>query len=245
MAMQTQKRTKAPPKVIYDGIDITVPKFLAAGPLPPLSERVVPATVNGKRDWVMPDPNKPRVKQTAPIFVTNPKAPVEVKAYNGKTLELLASYEDLADFEAKHDLKTYPIKQTVDSEHLTIMVASPKPWAARKASNNDSAPPVSKGGKDLFRKITGAFVPIAELPASKLVPVKPKGKAGDSWGDSIMAACRGGATRTQVIDFLVSELKGERQGYENVMYGTLERLVGAGRLAKSKEGKNMVYRTVG
>lgn len=255
-------------RAIVDGIDITIPKALRAPKKTPEERealiRLIRTEGTAQRHWVMPDPNAPKPAPDK-VFVYDDKLPVQVNVRVRKGPPVsLATYENLAEFESKHDRASYPVVQTASDKDQTIILVSAKPWA--KAHLPAEVAPMPHQKQPLATKILGEFGPalgktvqagmLTEKGAKLLAHLKttvdtpptkaqagPKPKVGDAWADTILKACENGAGRNAVIDHLCAVYPREsRKTFDNVMYGTLERMVAAGKLTKSKEGKVVLYR---
>jgi len=134
-----------PAKVMVD--DNPMPAFLKAKG-PRKTDAELKLIIGGRaRDWVMADKDRIKHVPIVPIFVDNRAAPVEVvyNAPKGKAgTILLRRFADMAEFEKDHDFKTYPVRQTVCNQNLTVIQVNPKPWAARvESTHNDGSPPTA------------------------------------------------------------------------------------------------------
>lgn len=132
-----KRTTKQAPAFDSKGWPI-MPEFLRKPKGVPVDLRLIDPH-GAKREWIMPSKERLKEKERNPVLVDRPDNPVEVvyKDKAGKNL-LLARYENLAAYEAKHDVATYPVARVLSGAELTLIQVSPKPWAARK----DEPPPV-------------------------------------------------------------------------------------------------------
>ena len=190
-----------PPKIVFDGIDITILDFLYRGPLPALAERMLPPEATAaKRVWIMPDKNRP-APEPRPTFVDDRTLPVKV-IVKGAVLEA-TDYENMDAFDAGHDLKTYPVSRSVTHDGVTMILCSAKPWAAGK-TKPAKAPSVKPSGRskvhligDLLTRPEGCTtadvlaatswpsvsMPMqAKLAGLKLRKEKTKGQPTRYWG---------------------------------------------------------------
>lgn len=106
---------------------------LSKPPLTPAEEqRLIDLTTGRARDWApIRKPEEWTVKPTMPMVVDNPNLPVKVQVKDGKRAgsTLLATYKNMAEFEAKHDKKNYPLRgQPVLFENHTVVLCSKMFW---------------------------------------------------------------------------------------------------------------------
>ena len=155
---KTPNAVIARPRAIVDGIDITIPDFLyrvAPGFEP--GKRAVAIAGNRPREWA-PIKKAGEWEKVKPpkMFVDDPSLPVVVKTRDGA---LVGDYANMAEFEAKHDLTTYPTRSSLLHDGTTIILVGSKPWAGKVAV---AAPKKERVGKskvqivaDLLLRDTG------------------------------------------------------------------------------------------
>lgn len=115
-----------------------IPQFLRDAALAkPLidMDKVRAQNTGTKREWFMPGKDLPKARTMADIMahyeVSDPNAPVSVQvALSDKAgSSALASYDNWADFKAKHDVSAYPIKKTATLDGMTVVIVRATPWA--------------------------------------------------------------------------------------------------------------------
>lgn len=132
---KTTTKKSGEKKVIVNGYDVTIPKFLRSTNrllTHAESEALVrPQTVWAPfRDYKNLPPAPP-----PPVFVTNRAAQVQVNVRTKDHPEALATYANMDAFEAGHDFKSYPVVRSASNAEQIVILVSAKPWAGREAAS--------------------------------------------------------------------------------------------------------------
>lgn len=122
-------------RMMYEGFDLTLPKFLRRKRNKEHMAIVEHMLAQTTRSWA---PIRKRSEwarpAVLPVASERPELPVKVQV-KGKAAgsTLLATYANMAEFEAKHNRATYPLKgQPVVFENHTVVLVTAKPWAGKK-----------------------------------------------------------------------------------------------------------------
>ncbi len=123
--------------LMHNGVDITIPKFLRRKRTKAsraLVEHVLKQET-AKRAWApIRKPEEWTPRPAMPLLTDHPDLPIKVQV-KGKQAgsTLLATYANMAEFEAKHDKATYPVKgqPMLFNGHNVILVTA-KPWADKE-----------------------------------------------------------------------------------------------------------------
>ncbi len=160
--------------LMHNDIDLTIPKFLRRKRTK--ASRALVAHVlkqeTAKREWA---PIRKRgewtERPTMPLLTDHPDLPIKVQV-KGKAAgsTLLATYANMAEFEAKHDKTTYPVKgqPMLFNGHNVILVTA-KPWAGKETTPKRVGPKASAVivDKVQYDSVPVAFVALG-LPSSKM-----------------------------------------------------------------------------
>lgn len=152
-----------------------LPKFLKRKKTPE-NRAIVDAILkqqSAKRDWApMRKPSEIAPRPSMPINSERPDLPVKVQVKEAKRAgsTLLATYANMAEFTAKHNLATYPLRgQPVVLGNHTIVLVSAKPWADKEKNlTKREGPPSSAVNADgvVYGSVLKAFEAL-KLPIPK------------------------------------------------------------------------------
>lgn len=133
------KPAEPPAPVVEIGAkDLVPPKFLRRKKTKETADRVARvlqqetsqrawAPIRKKGEWTE--------KPTMPLQNDHPDLPVKVQVKDPKRAgsTLLATYANMAEFEAKHNKATYPVKgQPMQFQGHTVILVTAKPWADKE-----------------------------------------------------------------------------------------------------------------
>lgn len=111
-------------------------------------------------------------RPTAPLFTDHPDLPikVQVKEPNKAGSTLLATYANMAEFEAKHNKATYPVKgQPIEFQGHNVILVTAKPWADKEKNAVKRIGPKPSAvivNKVQYDSVLAAFQAL-KLPVSK------------------------------------------------------------------------------
>lgn len=124
-----------------------------------------------KREWASTRKASEK-RPSMPLVADNPDQPVKVQVKEPKRAGsvLLATYANMAEFEAKHNKSTYPVKgQPMAFQGYTVILVTAKPWADKeKNAVKRVGPKASAVNVDgvVYDSVLAAFTALA-LPVSK------------------------------------------------------------------------------
>lgn len=154
-------------------------------------------------------------KAPDPIYVTNDAAPVTVNVRQKEGAPRhLADYACMAEFNATHDRKMYPVIRTTSDKDMTIILVRAAPWAPKA----DDPPPTK-----------------AQMPQ------RPKDNWNDSIAEACRSGATHDEVLDFLCRAYPRE---ERGKFFNVLYGRLERMVKQGQLTRAKVGRKVIYTRV-
>lgn len=157
--------------------NLTIPKFLRSGLSKKASRERIDEII--KRDYVAQRTWAPirkredwSVKPATPVMTDHPHLPVKVQVKDPKRAgsTLLATYANMAEFEAKHNKATYPVKgQPIFFENHNVILVTAKPWADKEKNATKREGPKASAvivNKQMYDSVLAAFTALG-LPINK------------------------------------------------------------------------------
>lgn len=148
-------------------IDFEMPKFLRRERNKTMVDDLLKRDHNRQRAWAPIRKHVPAPPR--PVFTEHPDLPVKVQVKDPKRSgsTLLATYANMAEFEAKHDKGSYPVRgQPMLFNNHNVVLVTAKPWAGKEKKPAGPKASTVIVDKVQYDSVLAAFETL-QLPVSK------------------------------------------------------------------------------